>query len=187
MTSGRFALVALSSMLLMSCGGPSTESAAEPTVSTAQPTTLVSTTVALAPQVRDHTAAGSTDQVVTSAESCAFEYSPETLAQRGWAFDGTLSGTGAINDSRLGSVPSATFHINRWYRGGSGNEVTVQYETGVVDEFAPSVAPGTRLLVAGEPRWGGQPLDDAVAWGCGFTQPWTADAATAWATAFGTD
>lgn len=136
MTSSRFALVALSSMLLMSCGGPSTESAAEPTVSTAHPTALVSTTVALAPQVGDNTAAGSTDQVVTSEASCAFAYSPETLAQRDWAFDGTLTTTGAINDSRLGSVLSATFHINHWYLGGSGNEVTVQYETGVVDAAA---------------------------------------------------
>jgi len=60
----------------------------------------------------------------------------------------------------------------------------VQYETGIVEELAPSVPPGTRLLVTGEPRWGGAALDDAVAWGCGFTQPWTAEASATWSEAF---
>lgn len=39
---------------------------------------------------------------------------------------------------------------------------------------------GTRLLVSGEPRWGGEPLEDPLAWTCGFTQPWSEDAAAEW-------
>jgi hypothetical protein len=123
-------------------------------------------------------------RVMTSA-SCAFEFSPSTLAERAWAFDGTLVSFGVIEDSNLGQVPSATFAVNHWYRGGSGDQITVQFETGLMSESAPNAAAGARLLVAGESRWGGQPLDDPVAWGCGFTQPWTADAAASWTNALG--
>jgi len=38
-----------------------------------------------------------------------------------------------------------------------------------------ALAPGTRLLVAG---------DGGFAWSCGFTQPYDRDVATAWAAAF---
>ena len=117
------------------------------------------------------------------AASCAFEYSPSTLAARSWAFDGTLESVGTVVDSQLGEVASATFKVNRWYKGGSGDTVTVLYESGPISEFAPEAGSGARLLVAGEPRWGGQPLDGPVAWGCGFTQSWSQDAADTWAAA----
>ncbi|MGZ4724548.1 MAG: hypothetical protein ACXV5U_08960 [Ilumatobacteraceae bacterium] len=61
--------------------------------------------------------------------------------------------------------------------------MTVQFEMGAISEFVPQVVPGTRLLVTGEPRWGGQPLDDPIAWGCGFTQRWSTGAANSWANA----
>ena len=126
-----------------------------------------------------------TDARVTSEAKCAFAYNPSTLAQRSWAFDGTLVSVGSLNDSHLGPVPSATFSVNRWYRGGSGDQVTVQFQMGPISEFVPKVGAGARLLVSGEPRWGGKPLDDPVAWGCGFTQSWTAYAAESWANALG--
>lgn len=124
-----------------------------------------------------------TDERVVTSASCAFEYSPSTLADRTWAFDGTLLSLGVIEDSQLGQVPSATFAVNHWYRGGSGDQIAVQFEMGSISEYVPNADAGVRLLVAGEPRWGGQPLDDPVAWGCGFTQPWTVDAATSWTSA----
>jgi len=37
-------------------------------------------------------------------------------------------------------------------------------------ETVPSYGVGSRLLVSGEPRWGGGALTNAIAWGCGFTQ-----------------
>ena len=120
-----------------------------------------------------------------SEASCAFSYSPTTLAQRSWAFDGTLVSVGSLDDSHLGAVPSATFSVKQWFRGGSGDRVTVQFQIGRISESGPNVGTGARLLVAGEPRWGGQPLNDPVAWGCGFTQLWTESAAESWADALG--
>jgi hypothetical protein len=122
--------------------------------------------------------------VVAAAASCAFEYTDETLAERSWAFDGTLIAMSSGTDSQLGVVPTATFAVNHWYRGGVDDEVTIEYEPGGVSELVPSADAGTRLLVTGEPRWGGAPLDDAVAWGCGFSQAWTSSAAERWSTVF---
>jgi len=85
----------------------------------------------------------------------------------------------------MGHVPAATFKVNNWYRGGDTPQVTVQFDAGQLSEFVPEVTPGTRLLVAGEPRWGGQPLDNPVAWGCGFTQLWTSTSAQEWSVVFG--
>lgn len=131
------------------------------------------------------TLAPSTNLIAMGSPSCAFEYSPSTLAERTWAFDGTLVALDTTEDSHLGQVPGATFAVNHWYRGGSGDQVTVQFEVGPISEFVSNVEVGARLLVAGESRWGGEPLDDPVAWGCGFTQPWTADTATSWTSALG--
>jgi len=47
-------------------------------------------------------------------------------------------------------------------------------------ESALSYGVGTRLLVSGEPRWGGAPLTDAIAWGCGFTRYYDPATADAW-------
>jgi hypothetical protein len=42
---------------------------------------------------------------------------------------------------------------------------------------------GERLLVSGEPRWGGEPLDDAIAWERGFTGPFSEALSREWASA----
>jgi hypothetical protein len=118
------------------------------------------------------------------AESCAFSYSPQTLRARSWAFDGTVKSTSTGHDSRLGAVPVTTFHINRWFKGGSGPFATVEFSLATSGDQQVNGGLGTRLLVTGEPRWGGRPLDDPVAWGCGFTQVWTRQTAQRWATAF---
>jgi hypothetical protein len=115
--------------------------------------------------------------------SCALEFSSDTLAARSWAFDGTLISVGEVGDSQMGNVPAATFEVNHWF-GGDAPGVTVQFDVDAISEFVTEVTPGTRLLVTGEPRWGGQPLDDAVAWGCGFTQPWTSTSAQQWSAVF---
>jgi hypothetical protein len=39
---------------------------------------------------------------------------------------------------------------------------------------------GSRLLVSGEPRWGGTPLEDPIAWGCGFTRYYDSGTAKSW-------
>lgn len=125
-----------------------------------------------------------------AAYSCVETYSAETLVRRSFAFDGTVLATEVRTDPRLpegeGKVPWVTFEVNRWFRGGSVSEVGVWIEVLNTETSAGIIraVPGTRLLVAGEPRWGGDPLEDPVAWPCGFTQPWTAETADEWQAAF---
>jgi hypothetical protein len=39
---------------------------------------------------------------------------------------------------------------------------------------------GSRLLVSGEARWGGSPLEHPIAWGCGFSRNYDPETATTW-------
>ena len=124
---------------------------------------------------------------------CVEEYSPQTLTHRAFAFDGTVESIELRRDPQLevdeeegGSlVPWVTLSVNRWYRGGSGDDVGVWIENLNMTTSVGTIRaePGTRLLVAGEPRWGGAPLDDPIAWPCGFTQPYTPKAAAEWESA----
>jgi hypothetical protein len=124
------------------------------------------------------------------ASSCVESYSPDTLIHRSFAFDGTVRDVEVRTDARLPEgeqdVPWVAFEVNRWFRGGSARELGVWVEALNVETSAGAIPaePGTRLLVAGEPRWGGDPLDDPIAWSCGFTQLWTPEAAAEWEAAF---
>src|SRR5687768_9718461 len=89
-------------------------SAAITTAPSVPSTTVTSTTVASTTVPRTE------PRVVTSsAESCVFEYNRATLAERSWAFDGIVQSVGTVEDSHLGTVPSATFAVNRWFHGGA--------------------------------------------------------------------
>ena len=109
------------------------------------------------------------------------------------AFDGVVTriGPGLSNRSDAGDLDlvGVTFRVQEWFAGGTGPEVTVdmypplqegQGRSGSDDD--PAYAPGSRLLVSGAPRWGGAPLDDPIAWMCGFTQYYDQGAADAWRT-----
>jgi hypothetical protein len=126
----------------------------------------------------------------TVAYSCVEEYSPATLVERSFAFDGTVASIELRSDPHLppgeNEVHWVTFAVNRWFRGGSAPQVGVwlddlnlETSVGIIE-----AEPGTRLLVAREPRWGGEPLQDPIGWPCGFTQSWTRLAAADWETAF---
>lgn len=67
-----------------------------------------------------------------------------------------------------------SFEVHRWFKGATAPEVGVWIENLNIESSVGAVEaePGTRLLVSGEPRWGGDPLEDPIAWPCGFTQPW---------------
>jgi hypothetical protein len=130
----------------------------------------------------------------SSAASCVETFSPQSLRDRAFAFDGTVLSIEPRQDPRLppgeDEVPWVTFDVNRWYAGGQEARVGVWIEDSSssptissVDSIA--VEEGARLLVSGEPRWGGRPLDDPIAWSCGFTEPWTEEAAADWDRAFG--
>ncbi|WP_040339537.1 hypothetical protein [Candidatus Blastococcus massiliensis] len=122
-----------------------------------------------------------------SAAECVEAYSPAAVAGRAFAFDGTVTAIGPARQDPTGSltpISAVTFRVHDWYRGGSGETVTVDLNTITGRRMIPSIPDyqvGTRLLVSGEPRWGGAPLDAPIAWGCGFTQPYDARTAAAWA------
>ncbi len=92
--------------------------------------------------------------------------------------------------STTGLLPlrAVTFQVHEWFKGGDANSAVVdmtQPSTTAkgIDETVPSYQVGTRLLVSGMPRWGGAPLDEAIARGCGFTRYYGPERAAEWAAA----
>lgn len=123
--------------------------------------------------------------------SCAFDYNAETLADRGFAFEGVVIAIGPQGGTGFPMQDTVvTFSVTHWYKGGSGAEVSLDMwgpgggTAGTGSDYGATYGIGTRLLVAGEPRWGGEPLDDAVAWPCGFTRYYDEATATFWAAVF---
>ncbi|WP_422740348.1 hypothetical protein ACN263_14595 [Micromonospora sp. WMMD729] len=135
------------------------------------------------------------DPLAVGAAQCVKAYSPRTLAEQGFAFDGTVTGIGPARTERGNQPPvdlrAVTFQVHTWFRGGSAGTAVVDMwpptaGTGTGDataEHAPAYQVGTRLLVSGTPRWGGAPLADPIAWGCGFTRYYSPLFAAEWATA----
>ena len=125
--------------------------------------------------------------VGTSARRCVETYDLDTLSARTWAFDGTVTDIGASIDGAVDT--RVTFDVHEWFAIDGPATVTV--------DLAPprpgsSVQPpeydvGSRLLVSGEPRRGGQPLDAPVAWLCGFTRTRDPSTASAWRAVFAAD
>ena len=122
------------------------------------------------------------------AASCVSMFSPAELKKRAYAFDGTVLKIVEQGDKPgPGPVYLLTLQVHEWFKPadgagtatvltfnppeGSGYQVSVDF---------PDYTVGSRLLITGEPRWGGSnPLKDAVAFGCGFSRAYTpADAAT---------
>jgi len=111
--------------------------------------------------------------------SCVEGYNLTTLQGRAFAFDGTVSGIAAIQppqadtDARAGYL-AVSLTVHEWFRDGDQSSVTVTSVEGA------SFGVGTRLLVTGEPRFGGPPLQAPVAWSCGFTRDYDQSTAAAW-------
>ena len=99
--------------------------------------------------------------------SCVETYSAETLANRDFAFDGTVT---AIDDDGV------TFAVTEAFRGDLGDSITLEAAgmtgTSITSSGGPSLAEGQRYLVAG---------DDRFVWSCGFTQPYDEAVAAEWA------
>ena len=116
----------------------------------------------------------------SSSKSCLSKYSAGTLLERAFAFHGTVVDVGREKDPRAPEDDVATgqvqFEVHDWFAGGTGGAVTVWMQR--------EVRPGDRLLVAGEPRWGGEPLADAIAWECGFTTEYSDLRFEEWSAAF---
>lgn len=100
--------------------------------------------------------------------SCVESFSPETLRDRDYAFDGTV-------DSVEG--PDITFAVNEWFAGGTESTVTLDHQgyAGMLLDPNTALEPGTRALMAG---------DGSMVWSCGFTQLWSDGTAAEWRQAF---
>jgi hypothetical protein len=128
------------------------------------------------------------------AASCVagWEEDRPIAEQLDFAFDGVVTDVGPALTDRPGSgglvLVGVTFQVREWFAGGTGPEVTVDMQPplrpgeGRSDDTVPAFAAGSRLLVGGSPRWGGAPLDDPIAWGCGFTRYYDQGTADAWRT-----
>ena len=101
--------------------------------------------------------------------SCVETYSPEALANRDFAFDGTV--TSIAGDE-------VTFAVTEHFVGSGDDEVTLTATgmtgTSITSAGGPTLAEGERYLVAG---------DDTFVWACGFTQPYDEAVAAEWADA----
>ncbi|TQM96687.1 hypothetical protein FB476_1576 [Ornithinimicrobium humiphilum] len=91
----------------------------------------------------------------------------------------SVSDRGDDGDLDLAGI---TFDVREWFVGGDADEVIVDLQSvgEPTAEEAMPVQVGTRLLVSGEPRWEGAPLDSPIAWGCGFSRYYDEQTATAW-------
>lgn len=123
------------------------------------------------------------------AASCVEPYDPEAVTGRAFAFDGVVLAVGGSVSDRGDEADLApagvTFEVREWFSGGRGDTVTVDMPpptTGSTDPSDPGYAygVGSRLLVSGEARWGGSPLESPIAWGCGFSRYHDPGTATAW-------
>lgn len=103
--------------------------------------------------------------------SCVEQYTPQNVANRAFAFDGTVS---AIAGDRV------TFTVGQAFRGVANSTITLDAPgmtgTTVTSAGGPNLTVGQRYLVAG---------DDRFVWACGFTQPYDAAVAAQWAAAVG--
>ncbi|MGC4856932.1 hypothetical protein ACLQ24_27060 [Micromonospora sp. DT4] len=162
----------------------------------AQPSGIISfTPVAPAPAADLPAGVEPGDPLAFGAAQCVKAYSPQTLAELPFAFDGTVTGIGPARTERSNHPPldlrSVTFQVHTWFKGGYGGTAVVDMSpptagagTGdTTSEHVPAYQVGTRLLVSGTPRWGGAPLADPIAWGCGFTRYYSPSTAAEWATA----
>jgi hypothetical protein len=106
------------------------------------------------------------DPSVPLIRACVETYSPETLRNRTFAFDGT-----ALSIAR----DHVTFEVGAAFRGVGLGRVTLTATgmtgTAITPGEATSLEIGQRYLVAG---------DDRFVWGCGFTQPYDPAVAETW-------
>lgn len=100
------------------------------------------------------------------------QFTDETLASQGIAFDGTL-----VSASADGS--EAVFEVHRWFKGGEGDRVTLSAEGLMVEESIALVGAtlevGQRYLVSG---------NEGLVWACGYTLTYDTALAEHWAEVF---
>ncbi|HYF10673.1 MAG TPA: hypothetical protein VEC09_00065 [Actinomycetota bacterium] len=107
--------------------------------------------------------------------SCAFEFSVEALRDRGFAFDGEVTGIEA--PEAMDAPYVVTFEVGRWYTGGDSPTIALKtYDisgTSLAGDLGLEI--GDRVLAAG---------DDGFLWGCGFSAHYDDDGAARFERAF---
>jgi hypothetical protein len=100
--------------------------------------------------------------------SCVEQYSVETLARRGYAFEGVITDVAGPNDPTspdpTDQTTTVSFDVVRWFWGGSGPSATRRTYSVASSAGELDASIGARLLVAG---------DEDFIWACGFSQPAT--------------
>ncbi len=100
---------------------------------------------------------------------CVEDYDLDTLRNRDFAFDGTV--TSIRGDS-------VTFRVNEAFRGAGSDSVTLtamgMTGTTTTSVGEPNLVEGNRYLIAG---------NDHFVWPCGFSQPYQPHIAAQWADA----
>lgn len=109
--------------------------------------------------------------------SCAFEFSVETLAERQFAFEGTVA---EIREPAAMDAPyEIVFQVAQWFNGGDASTTSVRtYDvsgTSLAGDLGLAV--GDRVLASG---------DEDFLWGCGFSMPYSDSNAALFAEAFAT-
>lgn len=131
------------------------------------------------PTIPVTTSPGMTGALPQSAsQSCVYEYSAKTLAERDWAADVTVE---EIKLRRGASWESAQviMRVNAWYRGGGDGSTSTMSVTmpspWTAEDAPPAYGIGTRLLASGD-------RSDATTWGwaCGFTRYYDEASALNW-------
>jgi hypothetical protein len=104
--------------------------------------------------------------------SCVERYSPQTLPNRAWAFEGVIAAVdrpvGGSSDTTteeagMGTT-TVTFDVERWFWGGKGERVSLRTYAAPSSAGDVEGSVGAHLLVSG---------DADFLWACGFTQPFS--------------
>jgi hypothetical protein len=103
--------------------------------------------------------------VAQGSGSCVERYSVETLADRGYAFEGVITDVAGPSDPTSpdpgGQTTTVSFDVVRWFWGGSGPSATRRTYSVASSAGELDASIGARLLVAG---------DEDFIWACGFSQ-----------------
>lgn len=119
-------------------------------------------------------------QSINSAESCVERYSPETLANRELVLDGVVTRIVPVDSTAEGpdlGFAQVEIAVNRWFKGGAGAETTLKSSLPIGTAITsaggaiPPLEEGQRYLVSG---------DGGFMWSCGFTTPFSQEAAAEW-------
>lgn len=121
--------------------------------------------------------------VGSDAMASCLAFDEATLAQQGFAFDGTVKSidvTEGTEDGLEATEVLVTFEVHRWFKGGEGAEATYRGD-GLVGETSlaltgPGLEEGQRYLISGSEVW---------VWGCGYSLTYDSDLADRWAEIFG--